>query len=129
MENRMVQRTAWAASDESPRRNSGGNTANSHLSHAWTKLFELCRENPYGQFHGLPFRDGEPVLTPKPKVIVTIKLGKDDGAPRSMDEIAGDGRSVRLRQQLARWRNGTIRRLTVNDGIPDVVDIEPEDQA
>ena len=84
---------------------------------------------PYGQFHGLPFRDGDPVLIPRPRFIVTIKLGKADGPIRPSTEIANHDRTISLRRQLARWRNGTMRRLTVNDGIPDVVDIEPDDQA
>jgi len=62
-------------------------------------------------------------------VIVTIKLCKDDGRRRLLAKIASHERTIALRQQLARWRNGILRRLTVNDGIPDVVDIEPEDQA
>ena len=125
----MKQRTASVPGEDSPHRDDGRNRANSHLSAAWTRLFELCRENPYGQFHGLPFQDGEPILVPKPKVIITIKLGKDDGPLRPLAEITSHERAVNLRRKLARWRNGTLRRLTVNDGIPDVVDIEPEDQA
>jgi len=101
----------------------------SQVSPAWTQFFNLCRKNPYGQFHGLRFQDGEPILSPKPKVVVTIKLGKDDGPRKPLAEIVGDRRSIDLQQQLARYRNGILRRLTVNDGIPDVVDIEPEDQA
>ena len=125
----MKRSTVLAAGQDSPRRDDGQWRANPHYSPAWTQLFELCRENPYGQFHGVPFQNGEPVLTPKPKVIVTIKLGKDDGPARPLSEIANHKQAVRLRRQLARWRNGTLRRLTVTDSIPDVVDIEPEDQA
>ena len=124
----MTQRTAVAASAESPRRDNGQNRANSRLPSSWKQLYEWCRDHPYGQFHGLPFHDGEPILTPKPKFVVTIKLGKDDGPRRTLAEIAGHPRAVCLQRQLAYWRNGTLRRLTVNDGIPDVVDIEPEDQ-
>jgi hypothetical protein len=125
----MTQRVTLAAGDGPPRRDDGRNRADSPLSPAWTQFFELCRENPYGQFHGLPFQDGEPILTPKPKMTVTIKLGKDDGPRKPLGEIAGHPRTASLRRELVRWRNGTLRRLTVNDGIPDVVDIEPADQA
>ena len=122
----MQQRTASAAGGLPPRRDNGQCEAD-QLPPSWTQLFEMCRDNPYGQFHQLPFRDGEPVLEPRPKLVLTVKLGKDDGPPRSLAEIAGHKHSVRLRQQLRRWRNGTLPRLTVCDGIPDVVDIQPAD--
>lgn len=124
-----MQRNAVAAGDGPPRRSDGQSRAISHLPAAWRQLYEWCRDHPYGQFHGLPFRDGEPILTPKPKFVITIKLGKDDFSRRTLVEIAGHPRAVCLRRHLAHWRNGTLRRLTVNDGIPDVVDIEPADQA
>lgn len=125
----MVQRTTVAAGDESPRRNDGRNMATSHLSPAWIKLFELCRETPFGQFHELPFQDGEPVLPSQSKPVITVKLGKDDGPRKTLAEIAHHERAISLRRLLARWRNGTLRRLTVNDSIPDVADIVPSDQA
>lgn len=124
----MVQ-TTWATDDFSPRRHDGRNTAKYPLSAAWIQLFELCRDNPYGQFHELPFLNGEPIVTGKPKFVLTFKLGKDDGLRKPLAEIANHERAVSLRRLLAHWQNGTLHRLTVRDGIPDVVDIKPEDQA
>ncbi len=127
----MKQRTVLLAGDEGPRRGNGCNSPAhaSSTSHNW--LLELWLKKRYGRLEGLVFRDGEPLRRPRPRLIQTVKLGGRNG-PRSdvsVSELASHPKVLQFFDHLSAFRNGTIRRLTFQDGLPDMVDIEPEDQA
>ena len=95
------------------------------------RLVEWWIRINYGRMEGLTFRDGRPILDPKPGEVHTIKLGGKNG-PRvgiSVDELIHHPRVVGFFQQLSVYGNGVVRRVTLQEGIPDMIDIEPKGQA
>ena len=85
----------------------------------------------FGRIEDLVFRLGEPVFDPAPRLIYTVKLSGKNG-PRddvTVADLARYPKVVALFEQLALRGSGIIRKLTIQDAIPDLMDIEPEDQA
>ena len=104
---------------------------NGALSSACRRLIRLFLAINFGRIEDLAFRKGEPVFDPPPRLIYTVKLSGKNG-PRddlAVADLARHPRVVALFEQLALRGSGIIRKLTIQDGIPDLMDIEPEDQA
>ncbi len=92
----------------------------SSLSAARRQLVQLIQSIEFGQVLDLKVRKGEPVLQPMPRVLRSVKLGRDTGARAEIP--AGDftvrTEVIELLLQLSQIRDGVIRRLDVKNGLP-----------
>jgi len=92
----------------------------SHLSAPRQDLVRLCQAINYGQIHHLEIRDGNPVLSPPPLVLIEVKLDSDEVPRPEVDlsdfEICNEVR--RLMGQLQALTTGVIERIDVRAGIP-----------
>lgn len=91
----------------------------SQLSAPRQALVRICQATNYGQIHHLEIRDGDPVLSPAPLVLIEVRL--DDEVPRpEVDlpdfELCNEVR--RLIGQLEELTTGIIERIEVRAGIP-----------
>lgn len=89
------------------------------LSPARRQLIELMREVGYGRIRGLTIRDGEPVLTPRPRVVRSHKFGGDHGratAPPNGPTLKQA--HIDLFQLFDEVGDGVIDELTVTNGLP-----------
>jgi hypothetical protein len=92
----------------------------SQLSASRQALVRLCQTTNYGQIHHLEIKDGGPVLSPPPLVLIDVKLDADQMPRPEVDlpdfELCGE--ICRLIERLAELKNGTIDRVEVRGGIP-----------
>ncbi len=92
----------------------------SSLSLARRRLVELFRQVYFGKVEGLVVRDGDPVLSPLPRVIREIKLGGENG-PRSEGNL-GDfllkSQIVELFALFDQFQDGVIEVLEIKHGLP-----------
>jgi hypothetical protein len=92
----------------------------SQLSASCQALVRLCQATNYGQIHNLEIRDGDPVLSPPPLVLIDVRLDADE-VPRSEVELTDFDlcnevrRLIGLLQELT---TGIIDRIEVRAGIP-----------
>lgn len=91
----------------------------SQLSPPRRALVRLCQAINYGQIHHLEIRDGDPVLSPPPLVLIEVKL--DDEVPRPEVDLPDFELCNEVRQligQLQELKTGIIERIEVRAGIP-----------
>jgi hypothetical protein len=90
------------------------------LSASRQALVRLCQATNYGQIHHLEIRDGDPVLSPPPLVLIGVKLDADEVARPEVDlpdfELCKEVR--RLIVQLHELTTGVIEHIEVRAGIP-----------
>ena len=99
----------------------------SRLSSARQALVRLCQSTNYGQVQDLIVRDGEPILSgPPPVVLADIRLDAEE--PPRNELAAADfalcAEVVRLMSLLDKMQNGRISRIEVRAGIPRKIIIE-----
>ncbi len=95
------------------------------LSKPQQALVDLMHQLGFGTIHGLVVRDGNPVLSPPPRIFEEVKLDYD--GPRS-ESPAGHNfvlrqEYVRLFARLDAVQNGEIERIDVQNGLPFRVNI------
>jgi hypothetical protein len=92
----------------------------SALSPARRKLVELCQQIHFGRVEDLQVRDGEPILNPRPRVVVEHKFCSLNGPhPESARaDSALKSQHVDLLRLLDEIGDGTIEVLTVKHGLP-----------
>jgi hypothetical protein len=92
----------------------------SALSSARRRLVELCQEINFGRVEGLQVRNGEPVLSPRPRVVVEHKFCSPNGPhPESKRaDCALKSQHLDLMQLLDEIGDGTIEVLTLKHGLP-----------
>ncbi len=88
-------------------------------------------EMRFGRLEGLHFRQGVPQKDPPPRAIWTIKPGGKNGPRRdlSAEQLSRHPKVVAFFDQLTRSDSGVVVRVVIQDCLPEVMDIEPEDQA
>jgi hypothetical protein len=92
----------------------------SQLSASRQALVRLCQTTNYGQIHHLEIKDGDPVLSPAPLVLIDVKLDADE-VPRSefdLPDFELCHEVCRLICQLQELTSGIIERIEVRAGIP-----------
>lgn len=92
----------------------------SQLSASRQALVRLCQATNYGQIHHLEIRDGDPLLSPPPLVLIDVKLDADE-VPRpeiDLPDFELCNQLCRLMGQLQEITTGIIERIEVRAGIP-----------
>ena len=74
----------------------------------------------YGQIRRLPIVNGEPVLTPLPITVRTVKFGAENGArPQvSLEDFALKDQVVGLLNEISNVDDGEIESVEVKAGLP-----------
>jgi hypothetical protein len=90
------------------------------LSAPQQRLVSLFQTINFGRIEELEIRNGEPRFNPAPRVLVELKLDRDDGPrpERSLEQFQLLGQVVRFFDQLARLGDGTIECIEVRHGLP-----------
>jgi hypothetical protein len=93
----------------------------SSLSTPQQRLLETLQRTNYGRIEGLRVREGEPVLSPPPRILKDVKLGSvDTGARPELD--SGDfvlkREHLELFDQLRRFGSGVVECIEVKGGLP-----------
>jgi hypothetical protein len=92
----------------------------SQLSAPRKALVRLCQRINHGAIQGHCVRNGEPVFSPPPVVLVDVKLDSDD-APRlelDLPDFELCGQVCRLMRELHALGTGMIEHIEVRGGIP-----------
>ncbi len=93
----------------------------SSLSPRQQWLLEALQRTPFGRIEGLNVCNGEPVLSPSPRVIRDVKLGTpgNDSRPElNTTDFALKREHVELFETLARVGSGTIESIEIRHGLP-----------
>ena len=101
------------------RRNDGTRTAEA-LTPQRRQLVKLMQTLCFGRIEGFAIRDGEPVLTPPPRVIREVKFGSEPGPrPDSRDpEFVLKAQVTEFFDQMDRFRDGVLETVEVKHGLP-----------
>ncbi len=97
------------------------------LSPARQLLVRLMQEIGFGFVERLTVRQGEPVMEPKPHVVLQAKFGSGYGCFRPESGISDFVLKAEVRQLLARIEemgDGTVLSLEVRHGLPFVMTFE-----
>ena len=84
------------------------------------QLIELMQLLNFGRIEELPIRNGQPILSPPPRMVRDIKLGGDN-APRpelNARDFLLKTQVVELFRHLEAINNGTVAVLEVKHGLP-----------
>ena len=95
-----------------------------------TWLVARMLEVRFGRIEGLHFRKGIPQKHPMPKSILTVKTGGKNG-PRgdlSVEQLSQHPKVLAFFEHLKEAGNGVVVRAVIQDCLPEVIDIEPENQ-
>jgi hypothetical protein len=98
----------------------------SSLSKDQSDLVELCQQHPFSRIESLRVRNGQPVLTPPPKIIQKLRMGGDN-RPRpesTLPDFWLKKQLVELLETIADLGDGEIRTIEVAHGLPLLVEIE-----
>lgn len=90
----------------------------SQLSPRWQAFVRLCQRLGYGHID-LAVERHEPVLTPAPQVLVSVKL--DDGGGREelrLPDFQLPKEVERLIREFDQLNDGTVVRVEVRSGVP-----------
>ncbi len=94
----------------------------------WSKLERLLKEVGFGEVYNLPFESGKPQLQGKLRVRVSRLLGAHRMDRSGGKRSAGlrDPRFADLIRVCEERRQGVIAKLTVQDGMPQRIELEME---
>jgi len=95
-------------------------------SPARQRLVMLAQKQLFGTIHDLPFRNGEPVFDPPPRVVRRVKLGGHNTArPQAgAADFALKQEWVEFFNHLDACENGTVLVIEVAHGLPLFFEIE-----
>lgn len=98
----------------------GMETRLTDLSEACRRLVELMQRINFGRIENLLVRDGEPVFDPPPRVFRCVKFGRDNGPRPEMVKMdfAIRAEVIELFALLAKFGNGVIERIDIQNGLP-----------
>ena len=80
----------------------------------------LCQSINHGHIEALEIANGEPLYDPQPRLLVDLKLDKDEGSRRETDlsdfELCAE--LCRLMERMDSVKDGKIARLEIRGGVP-----------
>ncbi|MBM3813924.1 MAG: hypothetical protein FJW20_20030 [Acidimicrobiia bacterium] len=88
------------------------------LSAPRRQLLETMQRILFGRIEGLVVSNGEPVLTPKPRIVRDINLGTDSVQVPELDDYRLKRQVVELLAQLERIGDGVVKCLEIRHGLP-----------
>lgn len=98
----------------------------SELSAPRQALVRLCQSIDYGQIVGLQVREGEPVFSPAPTIVLDVKLdaAAQGRSESELEDFALRDEVCRLFAQIDSMKEGRVDRIEVRAGIPRRIIIE-----
>lgn len=98
----------------------------SSLTPAQTRLVRLMQGVNFGRIEDLEVRDGQPVFSPRPRIIQKLKMGADNNArsEAEYDDFRLKHGVVELLEMISRLRDGEVRSIEVRSGLPVTAEIE-----
>ena len=88
-------------------------------------LVEVMQNLRFGRIEGLHVKDGEPLRYPAPMFVRSRKFTRSSDARTAQDrDFALKAQVSWLLSEIAEVGNGVIRSVTVQDGLPVLVDWE-----
>ncbi|MBN2291559.1 MAG: hypothetical protein JXM70_03980 [Pirellulales bacterium] len=84
------------------------------------RLVELMQEINFGRIENMAIRNGQPVLSPPPRIVREVKFGAENG-PRpeaSIEEFVLRAKVVELFRYMDELQNGVIGILEIKHGLP-----------
>lgn len=95
------------------------------LTPAQRWLVQRMHQAFFGTMHDVVVRGGEPVIDPPPKVKEAFKLGtKRNGTKAVSSDFALKEQHIELFDLMEHKQNGTITKLTIQGGLPFLVEWE-----
>ena len=97
----------------------------SSLSPARRRLVELLQRINFGRIEAFDVSDGDPILTPRPRVVRTVKFGGDNG-PRpeaALGDFPLKRQILDLMTLLDEVGDGRIASIEVARGLPLKADV------
>lgn len=92
----------------------------SSLPESHRRLVELMQQVNFGRIENLVVTDGQPVLSPPPRVVREVKFGGENG-PRpeaSIEDFALKAQVVELLRYMDELQDGVIGVLEIQRGLP-----------
>ena len=92
----------------------------SELRPAQQALVQVCQSIGFGEIRGLEIRDGDPVFSPLPAVLIDIKLGSEQ-VKRSVLDCADFELRYEVRHLFWKFeelKNTRIERIEIRHGLP-----------
>jgi hypothetical protein len=98
----------------------------SAVSPARLQLAQLMRMINFGRIEGLVVRGGEPVMYPKPKVVLEVKFGCEDRTRPESSRADAECKAqlLELFARLDDYTDVRIQVLTIKHGLPFHMQIE-----
>jgi hypothetical protein len=95
-------------------------------STARRELIKLLRDINFGRIEDLIVRQGQPVLSPPPRIVLTLRFGSDKGADGlpTLEELAVRPAVQELLLLLSRMGDGRLHRVEVRAGSPCYAEAE-----
>ena len=93
----------------------------SSLSTAQKRMLEAMQRVNFGRIEGLTITDGEPVLSPRPRIVKDVKLGAADSGTRpelEADDFALKREHIELFETFRQLGNGTVESIEIKAGLP-----------
>ena len=92
----------------------------SSLPESHRRLVEQMQQINFGRIEHLVIEDGQPVLSPVPRIVREVKFGGDNGSrPEvSIEDFALKTQVVDLLRYLAELQDGVIDVLEIKHGLP-----------
>ncbi len=90
------------------------------ITPAQRRLVELMLELNFGQIEILRIIDGEPCFDPPPRIVREFVFGKDNAGHSCIGkkDFVLKKQVTDLLEQIGKIKNGKIRSLSVQDGLP-----------
>ncbi|MFO0903711.1 MAG: hypothetical protein U0939_11965 [Pirellulales bacterium] len=102
-------------------------TQTKNLTPAKRWLVHRMHQTYFGTMQNLLVRDGEPVIEPPPRTKQAYKLGGKRNPPKVVaQEFALKQQHVELFELMESKRNGVIAKLTIQEGLPFLVEWETD---
>lgn len=95
------------------------------LTPARQLLLELLLAVRYGRLENLRIANGDPVFSPAPNIIRTVKLGQDGEYPVTMDirALSDKPQVISLLNEIGTLADGSIVRLEIRDSLPCFLEV------
>lgn len=101
------------------------NAQTTNLTPAKRWLVQRIHQTYFGTMHNLVVRDGEPIIDPPPKTKQAFKLGGKRNPPKVVSrEFALKEQHLELFDLMDSKQNGIITKLTIQEGLPFLVEWE-----